>query len=72
MAAAISRTVAPFGFSLDTGEAMNSNRSVLRCPSSGKTRTPLRPTTIDWSLRTLVIGTQFAELPVIAMPQSIS
>ncbi len=44
--AAISRTVTPLGFSLETGLAMNSKRFWRAVVSAGKTRSPRRPTTI--------------------------
>ena len=49
--AAISRTVTPLGFSLDTGLAMNSNRLCRAANSAGKTRSPWRPTTMRSPMR---------------------
>ena len=63
MAAAISRTVTPLGFSLETGLAMNSNRFCRAASSAGKTRRPCRPTTMRSPLRTSVIGMQRAASP---------
>ena len=74
MAAAISRTVTPLGFSLETGLAMNSNRFCRAVVSAGKTRSPCRPTTMRSPMRTSVIGMQRAAVPPAStrMPQSIS
>jgi len=73
-AAAISRTVTPLGFSLETGLDMNSNRLLRASSSAGKTRTPRRPTAMRSPLRTSTIGTQRAAPPSGSMstPQSIS
>ncbi len=60
MARAISRTVTPLGFSLETGLAMNSKRFWRAWVSAGKTRSPCRPTTIRSPLRTSVMGMQRA------------
>ena len=50
MAAAISRTVTSFGFSLETGLCMNSNRCCRAAVSAGRTRSPCRPTTMRIAL----------------------